>query len=257
MRTLLLCAALASPCIQAAPLALPAPPAAAFAPQAGARLPLDAVFVDEAGRALRLGQLFGHTPVVLVPGYYSCRNLCSTMFEGVLQALALSGLDAGTWQLAGVSIDPADTPARAAARKASYAAILPGSAARVHLLSGGPGSAAALARAIGYRYERDPGSGELAHAAGFIVATADGRVARFFPGVRFDPQALRAAVEDAREQRIAPGVGERLLMLCAHFDPASGRHSPAALAAVRVVAALVALGLVCGLWRLRARWERR
>jgi protein SCO1/2 len=257
MRAALACLLLAARCVLAAPLALPAPPAASFDPQPGARLPLDAVFVDESGRQLRLGALFGRSPVVLVPGYYSCRNLCSTLFEGVLQALALSGMPAGAYQLAGVSIDPADTPARAAAKKQSYAAILPGGAAGLHLLSGTAAASAAFAEAIGYRYSRDPRTGELAHAAGFVVATADGRVARYFPGVRFDPAELRAAVAGASQGLAANPIKERLLLLCAHFDPASARHSPAALSAVRAVAALVGLALLGWLWRLARRGGRR
>jgi protein SCO1/2 len=246
---------LAAHCAWAGPLALPAPPPAAFAPQPGAHLPLDAAFVDDTGRPMRLGALFGGPPVVLVPGYYTCRNLCSTLFEGVLQALALSGMGAGDYVLAGVSIDPGDTPVRAAAKKQAYAAILPGGAS-LHLLSGGPAAGAAFARAVGYRYSRDA-SGELAHAAGFVVATPDGRVVRYFTGVRFDPTELRAAVEGARAGRAAGGIGERLLLLCAHFDPASGRHSPAALSTVRIAGALVALALAGWLWRLRRRGEGR
>jgi protein SCO1/2 len=254
MRAILLCLVLAARCAWAGPLALPAPPPAAFAPQPGARLPLDAAFVDDTGQPMRLGALFGGPPVVLVPGYYSCRNLCSTLFEGVLQALALSGMSAGDYVLAGVSIDPGDTPARAAAKKLAYGAILPGTGAKLHLLSGGPAAGAAFARAVSYRYSRDA-SGELAHAAGFVVATPDGRVARFFPGVRFDPAELRAAVEGARAGNTAPGIGQRLLLLCAHFDPVSARHSPAALSAVRIAGALVALALAGWLWRLRRRGE--
>jgi protein SCO1/2 len=240
----------------AAPLALPAPPEVAFAPQAGAPLPLDAVLLDEAGRPLPLGSLFGQVPVVLVPGYYTCRNLCTTMFVGVLQALALSGLPAGSYRLAGVSIDPDDTPARAAARKRAYAPMLPDGEAGLHLLSGGAG-AARIGVALGYRSGRDPASGELAHAAGFVVATPDGRVARYFAGVRFDPAQLREAVRTAGRGRVVEGgFGDRLRLLCAHFNPASNVHGAAALWAVRAGALLLVLALGAGLWRLRPPGER-
>lgn len=248
--------AVRSACAQ--PLALPAPPAAAFAPRAGAALPMDARFIDDTGRAIRLGDLFGARPVVLVPGYYTCPNLCSTLFEGVMQALALGGLDAGAYRLAGVSIDPSDTPARAAAKKRGYAGMLPGGGANLHLLTGAPDAVGAFAGAIGYRYSGGEG-GQFAHAAGFVVATPDGRVARYFPGVRFDPAELRAAVQDAARGATTGALTSRVLLLCAHFDPASGRYSLAAMNAVRAAGLLVLAALLAWmwLWRRRARGAPR
>jgi protein SCO1/2 len=235
---------------------LPAPPAARFAPQPGAALPLEAVFVDDTGRVVRLGQLFGRTPVVLVPGYYTCPNLCSTLFEGVLQSLAMSGLPAGAYQLAGVSIDPRDTPARAAERRRAYLGLLPGDQSNLRLLTGNQAAIAALAAAIGYRFEPIAARGEYGHAAGFVVATADGRVARYFPGVRFDPMALRDAVQEAGRGRTG-SFGAQLIMLCAHFDPSSGRYSLAALAAVRAAALAVLVLLLGWIWRHRTRRAAR
>lgn len=252
------------------------------------RLPLDARFTDDDGRALRLGSLFGAAPVVLVPGYYTCPNLCSTLFEGVLQALAVSGLPGDAYRLVGFSIDPDDRAARALGRKRAYAAILPPGAG-LHLLSGAPGAAAdvtALADAIGYRASRDA-DGQFAHAAGFVVATADGRISAFFSGVRFDPASLRAALEAARLGRVGsaatrggadagnaaaagtvavnaidtadaagPGLGQRFLMLCAHYAPASGLHSAGALWAVRAGVLLALAALLAWAWRRRPQGAR-
>lgn len=240
----------------AQPLHLPAPPAARFAPVIGTRLPFEAVLRDEQGAALRLGSLFGRAPVVLVPGYYTCPNLCSTVFEGVLQALALSGLPAGSYRLAGISVDPRDGAAAARARHGAYASLLPGGAGDLRLLTADAATLARVEAALGYRATPDPAGGELAHAAGFVVAGADGRIARFFPGVRFEPAALRAAVLAAGAGQAQPfAAGERLLLLCAHYDPAVGVHGAAALAAVRAGALLAAFGLGGWIWRRRARKE--
>jgi protein SCO1/2 len=231
-------------------LALPPPPAARFDPVPGTRLPADAILRDDAGRQVRLSTLFDR-PVVLVPGYYTCPNLCSTLFEGVLQAAALSGLGAGDYRLVGLSIDPRDGAAAAASRKRAYAALLPGGAADLTLLTGDAATLARLQAALGYRAVPDPASGQLAHAAGFVVLDADGRIARAFSGVRFDPAGLRAAVQAAAREEPAPSFGQRVLLLCAHYAPTSGRHTDGALAAVRGGVLLLPLLFLAWLWRRR------
>jgi protein SCO1/2 len=246
-------------------LRLPPPPAAAFAPPAGARLPLDAMVRDQQGRQMPLGRLFGRSPVVLVPGYYTCPNLCSTVFEGVLQALALSGLGAGEYRLLGLSLDPRDGRAEATARQRAYAWLLPGGAADLDMLTADAPAAARIAAALGYRIQPDPGSGQLAHAAGFAVLDAGGRIRGVFGGVRFDPAALRGAVREAARpsgsdgagrDAPVPSLGEQLLMLCAHYDPAAGRYTGTAMAAVRAGALALPLLLAAWLWRRRGRGGR-
>ncbi len=226
-------------------LQLPPSPAARFEPVPGTRLPLDAVLRDDAGQPVRLAALFDR-PVVLVPGYYTCPNLCSTVFEGVLQALALSGLAAGDYRLVGLSVDPRDGAAAAATRKRAYATLLPGGARDLKLLTGDPPTLARLQTALGYRTVTDKDTGELAHAAGFVVLDADGRIMRAFSGVRFDPAALRAAIRAP-----TPSFGRQVLMLCAHFAPTSGRHTTGALAFVRAGVLLLPLCFLVWLWRRR------
>jgi protein SCO1/2 len=241
--------------VSAQALRLPPPPAARFAPVIGAQLPLDAMLRGEDGAPLRLGRLFGKAPVVLVPGYYTCPNLCSTLFEGVLQALALGGMRAGSYRLVGFSIDPRDGAQAAAGKRAAYASLLPGGAADLRMLTADEPTLARLEHALGYAAPWDAAHGEFAHAAGFVVLDAGGRITHVFPGVRFDPAALHAAVAAARDGTAdtAPSLGERLLLLCSHYDPAMGRHSGAAMAAVRTAALLVALGLGGWLWQRRSR----
>jgi protein SCO1/2 len=246
MKTIIL-AALLLACGPAAAqaLALPPPPAVRFEPVPGARLPLDAVLRDDAGQPRRMATLFDR-PVVLVPGYYTCPNLCSTLFEGVLQALALSGLANGDYRLVGLSIDPRDGAATAAARKRAYAALLPGGAANLTLLTGDAATLARLQAALGYRAVAGQETGELAHAVGFVVLDADGHIARAFSGVRFDPAALRDAIRAP-----TPSFGQRVLLLCAHYAPASGRHTVGALAFVRAGVLLLPVLFLGWLWRRR------
>ena len=71
----------------------------------------------------------------------------------------------------------------------------------------------------------------FAHAAGFLVATPQGRISRYFLGVRHDPQALRSALDAAAGDSIGSLV-DRLVLLCAHFDPSLGRFSQPVLTAL-------------------------
>ena len=251
-RVLLLLVALACAPAFAQALRLPAAPDAAFSPKIGTPLPLDAVLRDEKGIAAPLRTWFGRVPVVLVPGYWRCTSLCGTQFEGVLQALALSGLKAGEYRLLGMSIDAHEDAGLARARHAAYAGLLPGGGADLALLDSDARTLGRIEGALGYRTVPGADGGQIAHAAGFVVVAPDGRIARFFPGVRFDPVELRGAVRAAREGvPQAQGFATRLALLCAHLDPVAGRHTEAALAAVRIAALAVALALAGGLWRRR------
>ena len=82
---------------------------------------LDAIFQDEQGRAVRLGQYFGKRPVVLVLAYYNCPMLCTQVLNGMLASLKTLSFDAGKeFEVVTVSFDPREKPADAAAKKKPY-----------------------------------------------------------------------------------------------------------------------------------------
>src|ERR1700751_2109336 len=47
------------------------------------QLPLDAVFVDETGKTVKLGDYFGKKPAILALVYYTCPMLCSEELNGL------------------------------------------------------------------------------------------------------------------------------------------------------------------------------
>lgn len=111
-----------------------AAPAIEITQRVGAQLPLESRFTDADGRAVRLGDFFtgrGGVPVVLVLGYYRCPRLCETVMEGALDGLAESQVPRSDYRIVAVSIDPAETPADAAARRRSALAYADVAAERV------------------------------------------------------------------------------------------------------------------------------
>ncbi len=223
----------------------PAPPAAGFAQHPGAALPLSAQFIDSNGRTLMLADELGHDgrPTLLMLGWHRCPQLC--------------GLASSATRLLLVSVDPAETSADAAARLApdrGYADMLMGASPEarpsIERLVGAPASIRALADSVGFRWTPADAHARLAHPAGLIVVTPDGRVSRYLLGVRFDPAELRTAVDNAAGGRIGT-ASDRLALLCAHFDPRAGLHSDAVLLGARATGLATLALLAAFAWRRR------
>jgi protein SCO1/2 len=214
-----------------------------------ALLPLDAPLVDEKGRAVRLGDYFGTHPVVLVFGYFRCPNLCSTVMASVLEALKFVDLPSNSYQLISISIDPDETPQIAAKKKAEYVKAATG-AYRLHLLTGSRETIARLTQAAGFHYRKDSSTGLFVHAAGFIVVKGDGRIFRYFFGVRFNPPDVRLSLVDASRGAIGTAV-DRLILFCCNYDPAKGRYTVAIMNVIRVIAFFMVALLGGWIWRHR------
>lgn len=202
----------------------------------GQQLPLDLIFRDENGTAVKLGQFFGSRPVVLALAYYDCPMLCTQVLTGMTGALKTLSFDAGTdFDVVVVSIDPKDHFRLAANKKATYVEHYgrPATAGGWHFLTGTDASIKPLAEAIGFRYAYDANLKQYAHGAAIYVATPKGVIARYLLGIDFAPRDLRLALVEASNNRLG-SVTDTVLLLCYHYDPAAGKYGVAILNAVRV-----------------------
>jgi protein SCO1/2 len=224
----------------------------------GASLPLQRQFRDEEGSQVRLGEYFSTQPVVLLFAYYDCPNLCETVLNGAFQAVLKTGLTAGRdYGLIVVGIAPEETPTQARASKDRLLSRyhLGGGGRDVHFLTGQQPDIAAVTDAAGFRYYYDEQLQQYAHAAGLLVVAPDGRLSRYFYGVRFDAEDLRLALLEAADDRIGSAV-HQLLLLCFHYDPESGKYSLRIVNALRLAGGLSVLLLAAFVWRALRR-ERR
>lgn len=241
-------------------LAAPAPDLNFFAyrQKPGGQLPLSAVFSDESGRPVRLSDLLGGKPLVLVLVYFHCPNLCGIVRADLFNALGETGMAAGRdYTLVALSIDPAETSADAKAAKAEDLSRypLPGADQGWHFLTGPADSVQEVADTIGFRDRFDPALKQFIHPAGIVFATPAGIVSSYLLGVGYRPADIRLAVTRADRGTVA-AAALPILLLCYHYDPATGRYTLAIIKLLRLAAGITVV-TVGGTLFLAFRRERR
>jgi protein SCO1/2 len=204
-------------------------------------LPLDAQFIDETGKAVRLGDYFGKHPAIVTLVYYNCPMLCSEEMDGLTASLSMVKLTPGKdFEVVVISIDPAETPEQAAQKKAFYLKRYgkPETAAGWHFLTGQKPAIDAVTDAVGFGYVRVPGpDGKLtqfAHASSIEIATTDGKLAQYYLGVEYSPKDILLGLVEASDNKIGSPVAN-ILTYCYHYDPKANKHS-------LVIARVVQLG---------------
>jgi protein SCO1/2 len=223
-----------------------------------AQIPLDLMFRNEQGKIVRLRELFHGKPVLLNFMYYRCPMLCSMVMEGVASALTELKFDVGKeFDVITLSIDPRDTSEQAAAKKDQYVKRYGrlSAANGWHFLTGHESAIKKLTDSAGFYYAYDPKSDQFAHGTALLVLTPDGRISRYFYGFEYKVRDLRLGLVEASAGKIGTPT-DQLLLLCYHYDPATGKYSRSAMNFVRAggVATLLSLG---GFIFVMIRRERR
>jgi protein SCO1 len=208
-------------------------------------LPLDAAFRNEAGATVHLGDYFGKRPVVLVFAYYDCPMLCTMVINGLSSALGVLSLNPGKdFEIVTVSFNPRDTPASATAKKAAYLERYrhTGAAESWHFLTGDQPQIDRLTKAAGFRYVWDEQTKQFAHPSGVIVATPDGRLAKYLFGIEYGPRDLRLAIVEASRGKVGTAA-DALLLYCYHYDPMTGRYGLSIMRGIRIAGAATVLAI--------------
>ena len=225
----------------------------------GDQVPADIPFVDDTGKAVRIGDYFGSRPVVLALAYYECPMLCTQVLTGMTSGLKGLQFEAGReFEVVVVSIDPGEGPGLAAQKKAMHTAHYDraGTEGAWHFLTGRKADIDRLAQAVGFSYSYDEKTDQYAHRAGLMMLTPDGRLARYLFGIDFAPRDLRLAMVEAADRKIGSPVVNAVLLACYHYDPAAGAYGLMAMRLVRTAGALFVLAMAAG-WVVLRRRERR
>ena len=222
------------------------------------QIPLDLKFRDSSGKVVTLRQYFGKKPVILTPVYYSCPMLCNVVLDGLVASIRDLLVDLGNeYEIVTFSFDPKDTVAAAAEKKDMLVKHYgrSGAAEGWHFLVSDQATITKLTDAIGFRYRYDEKIGQFAHGAMIAVLTPEGKIARYFFGIQFPPRDLRFALVEASQHKIGT-VTDEILLLCYHYDPATGKYSRVAMNFVRLGGLATVAGLG-GFIFIMIRRERR
>lgn len=226
-----------------------------FDQRLGQELPLAAVFVDEDGETVTLGQYFGERPVVLTFVYYECPMLCTLTLNGLATSLGVVDFEVGRQlEVVVVSFDPGEGPEQARAAKAETLRRFghPESAPGWHFLTGGQASIARLTAAAGFAYEYLPEDDEYAHTSGIVIVNPDGEISQYYFGIEYPPRDVRLSLVEASAGGIGTAV-DQLLLYCFRFDPEQGKYTAATMRILRLAGAAFVLGLFAFLW---TAWRR-
>ena len=220
----------------------------------GSQLPLDLDLRDEQGRAVKIGEYFGHgKPVILAMVYYECPMLCTMVLNGVVSGLKPLGLTVGKdFEVVAVSFNPHDTPALAKAKKLNYVDRYgrAGSEDGWHFLTAEPAAIERVTSAVGFRYVWDPAAKQYAHPSGIVLLTPGGEISRYLFGVEYEPKDLKLGLVESSQGRLGT-LTDQVLLYCFHYDPTMGRYSTAVINLVRAGGILTLL--LFGLFLVIAR----
>jgi len=217
-------------------------------------LPLDATFKDEYGRSVTLGKYFtGKKPVVLAFVYFTCPMLCTQIMNGISStARALPFTVGQDYDVVLVSFDPRDTPAAALEKKQAQLKYWQSqnTSAGWHFLTGDEKTIQRVTQAAGFSYKFDTVTGQFAHVSGVLVATPEGRLARYFYGVEYSPKEMRLALVDAGNGHVGSAVDE-VLLFCYHYDPETGKYGASIMNMIRVGGVLTLVGMAVFFIKMR------
>ena len=221
-------------------------------------VPLDLVFNDEAGEPVPLRTFFGDKPVVLSMVYFKCPSLCPMSLRETVTSLKRVKMQAGLdYNVLVVSFDPNDTPDQAVEKKAEYRKMFGrvGFDDGFHFLTGSEASIKKLADAIGFGFRWDEATKQYIHAGGIMVATPEGKMARYFYGVDYAPADLRLALAEASQHRISSPVNY-ILLFCFHYDATQGKYTLAIVNILKLAAGITVV-LLGGLIYLLMRNDKK
>jgi len=221
------------------------------------QLDLKLPFSDASGKTAPLSDyLLPGRPTIIVPVYYGCPRLCGFTLKGLLDLINELDFELGKdYKIITVSFDHTEGPDLAAQRQTEQFAKLKFPArgpAGWSFLTGGEPAVQSLMSQLGFHFKKD--GDEFSHAAGLMVLTPGGKIARYFFGIKFPSTEMRYSLVEASQGRIG-GIIDHVFLYCFRFDPTKGKYSLVVFNVTRIICGLFALALGAMLVALKIKFR--
>lgn len=223
----------------------------------GAQLPLDLNFRDEDEQPITLRECIDGKPTILVPMYYRCPMLCNLVLKELVDTLREMPQDfsaGGKFNVVAVSFDWKEHCDNARAKKSVVMQEYgrDGQEKGWRFLTGSKEAVAELMTTIGYRYEFDKSFKEYNHPSGIIIVTPEGKLARYFYGIRYAGEfnipggktTLRLSLIEAAGGKGGTMV-DKVIFLCYRFNHMKG-YSLDVLRAVQIGGVITVMVMIFG-----------
>ena len=218
----------------------------------GDLIDLNTPFRDHKNNLARIGDFFKNgKPVVLSFNYSNCPKLCSVQLENMVDTLTQIDFKIGAdFEMVSVTIDPSETPERAAQNIDIYLKRYNLSTAKdgFHFLIGEEKNIRTLARETGFEYKYVESQKLYSHPPVFILLSPEGKIVRYIHGLDYDPKTMRLALIEAAAGKIGSPINMASYGLgCFVFDESTGKYTFQAMALMRLGGLLTIGGLAIGL----------
>src|SRR5581483_9991323 len=115
-----------------------------------------------------------------------------------------------------------------------------------------------LTKEVGFRYAYDTEGHQYVHASGIMLLTPEGRLSRYFMGVRFVPNDLKFSLMDASGNKIGT-LADKLVLYCCRWEPEQSKWGIAIgkMLFIGGILMILAIGLMYYLFYRRSRNLKR
>jgi protein SCO1/2 len=194
----------------------------------------------------------GRRPILLVPVYFKCPNICDVSVEDLLRVVSQARLKPGRdLDVLIVSFDPTERAEDAAAFAARVRNDMPSTAsAPLHFLLGTAPATAAWFQALGLIYAKGA-DGQYAHPAAAAMLAPNGHVVTRLSAVSATAADVRQALAAARAAKPL-SLGE-FIVACFHGSDIGRPPTRSVIMAVRAGGVLT----VCLMIAVFVRWRLR